>query len=229
MFFRKVAKKINNIHFFNYFYKYALPFLRIELLSYNGSRGLIFKKLEKIKREIPTLVSYSEAYMLYVLLRNVDKVRGDIAEVGIYKGGTARILSEIKGSKKLYLFDTFEGLPGNDADQLFVRGDYKATLEEVKENLKGIQNVYFYKGLFPQSATSLRSNVFSFVHLDTDLYKSTIDALGYFYPKMSKGGIIITHDYLNAGGVRRAFDEFFNDKEEPLIEMPTTQCLIVKL
>lgn len=227
MLLRKLAKKVNSVHFFNYFYKYAFPFLKIEVLSYNGFRGSVFSRLEKIKREISTLVSYSEAYVLYALVKNTAKVKGDIAEVGVYRGGTARILSEAKGDRKLYLFDTFAGLPGED--KFFEQGDYKATLAEAKANLRNISNVYFYKGLFPQSAILSKDKVFSFVHLDVDLYKSTIDALEYFYPKISKGGIIITHDYLNSEGVRKAFNDFLKDKKEVLIELPTTQCLIVKI
>lgn len=46
---------------------------------------------------------------------------------------------------------------------------------------------------------------------------------------MNKGGIIITHDYINAIGVRKAFDDFFKDKVEPIIELSGSQCLIVKI
>ena len=48
---------------------------------------------------------------------------------------------------------------------------------------------------------------------------------------MNKGGIIMSHDYFYAEGVRKAFDEFFSDKPEPIIELPSTytQCLIVKV
>ena len=51
--------------------------------------------------------------------------------------------------------------------------------------------------------------VFSFVHLDVDLYQSTKDGLAWFYPRLNRGGILISHDYSNADGVRKAFDEFF--------------------
>ena len=71
---------------------------------------------------------------------------------------------------------------------------------------------------------------FSFVHLDVDLYKSTLDCLKYFYPRVSRGGVIISHDYPNSDGVNKAFDEFFQDKPEIIIEpFATGQCLIVKV
>jgi hypothetical protein len=46
---------------------------------------------------------------------------------------------------------------------------------------------------------------------------------------MGQGGVLISHDYTSAAGVRKAFDEFFNEKREPIIELPGSQCLIVKL
>lgn len=67
------------------------------------------------------------------------------------------------------------------------------------------------------------------MHLDLDLYKATSESIEFFYPRMSKGGIILSHDYLTASGVKKAFDDFFSDKPEPIIEMSGTQCLIVKV
>ena len=46
---------------------------------------------------------------------------------------------------------------------------------------------------------------------------------------MSQCGIIISHDYNIAPGVRKAFDEFFKNRPEPIIELSGSQCLIVKL
>ena len=51
----------------------------------------------------------------------------------------------------------------------------------------------------------------------------------FFYPRMVPGGVMLTHDYSLLGGVKKAFDEFFADKPEGIIELPTTQCMVVKL
>ena len=45
---------------------------------------------------------------------------------------------------------------------------------------------------------------------------------------MVPGGIMLSHDYSLLTGVEQAIDEFLQDKPEELIEMPTTQCMIVK-
>ena len=68
------------------------------------------------------------------------------------------------------------------------------------------------------------------MHLDVDLYESTRAGLEFFYPRMTPGGIIISHDYLSADGVNRAFQEIFASKpERPLELVSGYQCMIVKL
>ncbi len=164
-------------------------------------------------------------------VKRTEKVKGDIAEVGVYKGGSAKLICEAKGNKTLHLFDTFEGTPKVDEIDTpqFYKGQYAALLEDVKNYLKKYKNVYFYKGLFPATAEPVKDKKFSFVNLDVDTYRSTLDCLKFFYSRMNKGGIIISHDYISAPGVRKAFDEFFKDKPEPIIEMSGSQCLIVKV
>lgn len=48
---------------------------------------------------------------------------------------------------------------------------------------------------------------------------------------MNAGGVIISHDYPDSKGVKRAFDEFFKDKPEIIIELPghDGQCLVIKV
>jgi len=76
----------------------------------------------------------------------------------------------------------------------------------------------------------LKYKKFAFVHLDVDLYQSTQDCLEWFYPRMSRGGVIVSHDYLSATqGVKRVFDEFFADKPEPILELSGSQCLVIKI
>jgi O-methyltransferase len=59
------------------------------------------------------------------------------------------------------------------------------------------------------------------VHIDADLYQSTIDALEYFYPKLNNTGAIIIHDYNhNWDGVRKAVKEFEQHIPEIFVELP---------
>jgi hypothetical protein len=46
---------------------------------------------------------------------------------------------------------------------------------------------------------------------------------------MSKGGIILSHDYAERAGVYKAFNEFFRDKKEGIIEVTGSQCMVIKI
>jgi hypothetical protein len=46
---------------------------------------------------------------------------------------------------------------------------------------------------------------------------------------MTSGGVILFHDYSILAGVKLAFEEFLADKREVPIDLPTTQCMLIKL
>lgn len=189
-------------------------------------------KVRKDHIETVLLLTDLEAYQIYAAVRKTEKIAGDVAEVGVYKGGSARLICETT-KKPLHLFDTFEGLPDlcdMDNSEQFHKGDYSAQLESVKEYLKKYPNVYFYKGLFPATSEPVKNKKFSFIHLDVDIYESTVSCLQFFYPRMNKGGVIVSHDYQGSMGVKKAIDEFFKDKPEIIIEPSgCDQCLVVKV
>jgi len=171
-----------------------------------------------------------EAYMVRSAVIATAKIEGDIAEVGVFRGGTARVICEAKGDRQLHLFDTFEGLPEpGQTDSAFQKGQYACSLESVREYLNGFSNVHFYKGFFPATGAAVKDRRFSFLHLDVDLYDSTFQALEFFYPRMPPGAIVVSHDYVEFPGVRNAFDEFFEHRPEPVVELTGNQCLVTKI
>lgn len=195
------------------------------------ARAKVINLIKQIKNETEMLLQDNEAYQIFMAVRRTAKIKGDIAEVGVYNGGSAKLICEAKESRYLHLFDTFDGLPDLceiDNPSQFCQGKFRALFEDVKNYLRRYSNVYIYKGLFPTTAEPIRKKKFSFVHLDVDLYRSTLNCLEFFYSRMSKGGVIISHDYIDTPGVRKAFDEFFTDKPEPIIELSGSQCMIVK-
>ena len=173
-----------------------------------------------------------ENYTLYSCLNATKHLQGDIAEVGVYKGGTAKLIAEVKDSKNLYLCDTFEGLPETkDNDQFVQKGWlHDTSVESVQEYLKEYKNINFLKGIFPHTSKPISNKQFSFVHLDTNLYQSTLDSLEFFWPRMVSGGRIVSHDYNTTSmpGVKKAFVEFFINEKEKLIEVADSQIMVIK-
>ena len=217
---------------------HAISIKNGEVIFYDDPERLkIIALIKKIRAEQDLRLTDLEAYQIFMAVKRTAKVNGDIAEVGVYRGGSAKLICEAKGNKALYLFDTFEGLPDPcemDDRRAFHKRQYLGSFENAKTCLKEYSNVYIYKGLFPSTAEPIKNKRFSLVHLDADLYKSTLSCLEFFYPRMNKGGVILSHDYAGQGGVRKAFDGFFKEKPEPIIELssyifrPCSQCLIIK-
>ncbi|HNX17798.1 MAG TPA: TylF/MycF/NovP-related O-methyltransferase [Methanoregula sp.] len=203
-------------------------------LSHYGcaERKQFASDLKKIRSDTELLLEDIEAYHIYMAAKITQKIPGDIAEVGVYKGGSAKIICSAKGDRSLHLFDTFAGLPKVDeVDQVwpFYEGKFAASYENVKAYLAQEKNVFLYKGLFPDTSDPIKDKHFSLVNLDVDTYESTKKCLEFFYPRMNPGGVIISHDYLTVPGVRKAVDEYFADKSEPVVETAASQCIIVKV
>ena len=176
-----------------------------------------------------------EAFQLFSLVRATAKLGGRMAEVGVYRGGSARLIREADASRCLHLFDTFQGLPDTaDLDTAvrrvrYQKGQLAYPLEGVRNFFADCDKVYFHPGVFPATGEAVKNERFSFVHADVDLYSSTRAVLEFFYPRMLRGGVIVSHDYATSRGPREAIDEFFKDLPEPVIELPGDQAMVVKL
>lgn len=192
--------------------------------------GEPFGLIERVKTEVKMFLGHDEARNVYLAVISTENVPGDIAEVGVYQGGSAKLICEAKRGRHLHLFDTFEGLPvPSQGDNPELRkGQFACSLEKVQRYLAQYENVHFYKGTAPLSCKPVEKNRFSFVHLDVDLYEGTLAALRFFYPRLSTGGVLMGHDYPSFVGVKAAWDEFFKNKPEPVLRISFKQCLIVK-
>src|SRR6516225_4485441 len=99
----------------------------------NSYRAQDYALVRRVISETDMLLLEDEAYQLLSCARATGKIQGDIAEVGVYRGGSARLLCEVRGNRSLHLFDTFEGLPPtNQIDSRFGAGQYAASFEDVQ-------------------------------------------------------------------------------------------------
>jgi O-methyltransferase len=178
-----------------------------------------------------TLLGPERLYVLYHVAKHIKILNGAFAEVGVYKGGSARLIHKIlEDSESFSLYDTFEGMPEcNKTLDKHRKGDFKDTsYDNIRKMFKGT-SVRIVKGFFPDSASDEdKSRAYSMVHIDCDIYQSVKDCCKFFYPIMMSGGIMVFDDYgfPSCPGAKRAVDEFFKDKKETPIYIPTGQCLV---
>jgi hypothetical protein len=142
---------------------------------------------------------------------------GSLAEVGVYKGHSAAVLRYFAEStaRKIYLADTFSGFAEVQFETDFGDGKksaFKDTSLAIAQELVGSYcGNRWIVGLFPASATAeMRADTYSFVSVDCDIYEPIHDALRFFWPRMTPGGMIFVHDYSSGHwpGATRAVDEF---------------------
>lgn len=163
-----------------------------------------------------------------------EKIKGDMVELGVWRGDTATFLAKFSRrlEKTLYLLDTYEGFDARDLgpDEQHLSNAFSETsLDAVKQRV-GMENVVFIKGYFPETSVHLPKNTsYCLVHLDADLEAPLAAGLAYFYPRMAPGGFLVIHDYMSMcwNGVVRAVDTFLADKPEYIIPVPDLAGSIV--
>jgi O-methyltransferase len=183
-----------------------------------------------------TIVDPDHCYILTGVARYASLLAGDFAECGVYKGGTALLLCRIlrDSGKVLRLFDSFKGLPKGDPekDKWFSEGEYSSdSLDAVQHLLIDFRGFVDIRcGWIPQTFAGLENKRYAFAHLDVDLYQSALDCCRYFYPRMVPGGVMLfdEYGYPAARGEKVAVDEFFSDKPESPIVLPTGQAIVLK-
>lgn len=203
--------------------------LELAILAGHKSPGDV-EAIRVARRGAESLLTGYEAYMVYTLARAQQGVIGDMAELGVYQGTSARLICQAKNGATLHLFDTFEGLPepSSREQRVLARGQFAEGIDDVRARLAPWSGVEFHPGRFPETAKAVEAASFSFVHLDVDLYDSTATALEFFYPRLNPGGVVLSHDYSMLPGVRAAHDDFAAAHGAHIVELPTTQALLIR-
>lgn len=185
-------------------------------------------------------VSEKETEKILEIARECLALPGDFVEMGCYKGDTSLLLAEVVQNgtgfyqKKLWIYDSFEGLPEKRAEDEsalgtnFRGGELAVTKREVKERFlrAGLPVPVMKKAWFSELLETDLPEKIASAFLDGDFYESIRDSLRLVGPKMAEGAVMIVHDYNNPllPGVRKAVDEWVNGKS---VESQVYQSMII--
>jgi len=126
------------------------------------------------------------------------KLDGAILEFGVFSGGTIQFISEKFPPKKIYGFDSFEGLPENWRPGFPRKAfDLHGALPKVPDN------VILLKGWFNQTLPKWKKenqSMVSFLHVDCDLYSSTKTIFHELSDRIVEDTIIVFDEYFNFPG-----------------------------
>lgn len=184
---------------------------------------------------------HERRFNLFNVSKIVRDVPGDLAECGVYHGaGSYLMLSATEGTDKTcYGFDSFEGLSaptqqdevGSEVAFRWEKNDLRVEEDIPRHNLARFSSrVVFYKGWIPDRFNEVSEQVFSMVHIDVDLYEPTRDALEFFFPRLSVGGVVVCDDYgfETCPGARKAMDEIAERHGLSVVHLTTGQGIIIK-
>lgn len=165
-------------------------------------------------------VSAKETERILELARECLGAEGDYVELGCYKGDTSLLLAEVlkTSGKKLWIYDSFEGLPEKSKEDESVLGaDFRGgelfvTKREVKERFlrAGLPVPVIKKAWFSELSSNDLPEKIAFAFLDGDFHESIKCSLKLVEPRMVDGGVVVVHDYTNLAlpGVKKAVDEW---------------------
>lgn len=154
-----------------------------------------------------------------------EKVPGDLAEIGVWRGGVGILMRAAlramgDNRRKVWLADSFQGHPHADHRRYPAdRDDPHRTFRElvvsqetVRQNFEryglGDEQVCYLSGWYRDTLPAAPVDRIALLHLDGDMYESTIVALRSLYSKVSPGGYVIIDDYGAIAACRQAVDDF---------------------
>ncbi len=215
-----------------------------KVFSFNDIDDPLFKKLLPLCAPNCMATRFGAFETLYSMYNNIryliqNNIPGDIVECGVWKGGLMQLagltmLALGDTTRKLYLYDTFEGMPEpgefdkdwndnsphNKWDSMkwddknlkgskFGFGGSKEEIQKLMESTKyPIEKLILVKGLVEETIPENIPSQISCLRLDTDWFSSTAHELEHLFPLLTVGGILIVDDYGYYKGARKATDEY---------------------
>lgn len=185
----------------------------------------------------------------YELVRQLSftlALEGDVVECGCFRGLSSYLMCNYLKrhdagftGKGYHIFDSFRGLsepsieddiPAGhaNAESLAVmsqKGAFAASLKHVQHNLKAFPEIEFHPGWIPASFAGLPERTYKFVHVDVDLYDPTLACVEFFYPRLTRGGLLVSDDY-SWPGACKAIDEFCAERKIEFAVTPYKQAIL---
>ena len=169
-----------------------------------------------------------------------NRIPGDIVECGVWRGGSmmmaAKSLLHFNDvpKKKLFLFDTFEGMPAPTEEDYKFTGELAedkwqerksdagsnwnyAAVDEVREAMGSTgydrDRIMLVKGMVEDTLPECAPERIALLRLDTDFYSSTKHELTHLFPRLVPGGVLIIDDFGTWAGSKKAATEYFEENK----------------
>lgn len=262
---KRILRKLTTKKFRSWLYRLSL-FMKMEARVIANPTfaddGLISQHISDFMKDPKFLYAYREGvacgglenhpggiqFRVYVCCwaaQYASKIKGDFVECGVGKGVISKAVCTYidfnSTSKKFWLFDTFEGIPAEDAatdlerlnmtnlNSLHFDSDY---VEEIHNSFKAFDNVKVVKGKVQKTLQQLSGlDCIAYLSIDMNNANAEIFTIQQLYSKLVPGGVVILDDYAYGEEFRvqkDAWDKYAADNEISILSLPTGQGLIIK-
>lgn len=221
----------------------------LDVVSYIPPEDMEFRSFPDLSAEERQIVSLVKPFTMTSVERIVslinavsyiskNKINGDIAECGVWRGGSMMtvaltLIAQNDTSRELFLYDTFEGMSApTDFDKSFdgVSAEAQmrqeagkwcyASIEDVRQNILSTgypeEKIHLVKGKVEDTIPQTLPKNLSLLRLDTDWYESTKHELNHLFPLLAPEGILVIDDYGHWQGARKAVDEYFAEQKRKI-------------
>lgn len=235
-------------HYAGQSWKHGLTMLAARALRPTGIQLVRYRSYDPVAREYgrdwpsraETMVGLRRLANARYCIESVlnDRVPGDLAEAGVWRGGTSIFMRGVLKAfgitdRDVWCADSFQGLPPPspntypaDADLHLDQIEYlSVNVETVRRNFAryGLldDQVHFLVGWFKDTLPRSPIDRLSVLRLDGDLYESTMQVLDTLYPRLSVGGYCIIDDYGVIPACRQAVTDYRHAREiaDELVEI----------
>jgi hypothetical protein len=175
-------------------------------ISQQPSSGFVLNDAYGLKRV------HSKRIQLYEHIINreqLNRIPIDYLEFGVYDGKSFRwwMNANALPESKFYGFDTFEGLPENWGT--FRQGDMQANIPQLNDPRHKFYKGYFQHTLFDfEHEVNLHNGRRKVIHLDADLFSSTLFVLTTVAQYLRPGDILLFDEFNVPNHEYYAFDIF---------------------
>lgn len=171
------------------------------------------------------------------------KLEGDFVECGVFTGvqglALAHYIDLNATGKRLFLFDTYEGIPNDqisNTEKDLGRDYYNEKVyttdiyEQVKKNFAPYPNAILVRGKVPETLNEVQIDKVCFLAIDMNIAYPEIEAIKYFWDKLVPGAIVLLDDYGWQAHEPQyeAMNEFAATKGCKILTLPTGQGLLLK-
>ncbi|HEV3252116.1 MAG TPA: TylF/MycF/NovP-related O-methyltransferase [Puia sp.] len=166
-------------------------------ISLNNKQGLLINDFYAYKRNYAKRFELYKAVSAHYGLNQREMI---YLEFGVASGESFYWWVQNNGhpGSRFFGFDTFEGLPENWGG-FYKKGDMAHEMKDLNIEDK---RALFVKGIFQETLTGFTRNHHSeltgkpkLIHLDADLFSSTIFVLSQLYPYLNKGDLILFDEF----------------------------------